>query len=78
MKARCRLGNNLSRTNYIEISSNLPQYTEAKALLALIATYLPDDLDWLDHRPGYAAFAIWSPRFQLSSGIPQRCRKPTS
>ena len=70
MKARCRLDNNLSRTNYIEISSNLSQYREAKALLVLIATYRSNDLDWLDHRPGYAAFVIWSTRFEHSLGIP--------
>jgi hypothetical protein len=67
------LGNNVSRANYFEISSNLSKYREAKVLLVLIATYLSDDLDWPDHRPGYVDFAVWSPRFQHSLGIPQRC-----
>jgi hypothetical protein len=78
MKARYRLNNNQSRANGIGISFNLSRYTDVKVILALIAAYLSDDLDWLDHRPGYAAFVIWSPRFQHGSGIPQRCWKSPS
>ena len=73
MKTRYRLNNNQSRANDIGISFNLSQYTDVKVILALIVTYLSDDFDWLDRRPGYAASFIWSSRFHHSSGIPQRC-----